>query len=154
MNTLFTSNCAAITPIMTGAKGFGGPVLLYVDRTGQLAGVDIFSSTTNYNFIVVGSSGSGKSYAMADFFSQYLLRGAKIRVIDVGRSYKGLCDVIGGQYIEFTEEADIRLNFFTKIELNDQGNIHEDELQTIPVNQTKDKISSAFIDSIFFCGKT
>lgn len=131
MNTLFTSNCAAITPIMTGAKGFGGPVLLYVDRTGQLAGVDIFSSTTNYNFIVVGSSGSGKSYAMADFFSQYLMRGAKIRVIDVGRSYKGLCDVICGQYIEFTEEADIRLNFFTKIELNDQGNIHEDELQTI-----------------------
>lgn len=131
LNTLFTSNCAAISPLMTGAKGFGDPVLLYVDRAGQLAGVDIFSSTTNFNFIVVGSSGSGKSYAMADFFSQYLMRGAKIRVIDVGRSYKSLCDVIGGQYIEFTEEADIRLNFFTKVALNDQGGIHEDELQTI-----------------------
>ena len=36
----------------------------------------------------------------------------------------------------------------------DSCGIKEDELQTIPVNQTKDKISSAFIDSIFFCGKT
>lgn len=131
LNTLFTSNCAAITPLMTGAKGYGDPVLIYVDRSGQLAGVDIFNSTTNYNFIVVGSSGSGKSYAMADFFSQYLMRGAKIRVIDVGRSYKALCDVIGGQYIEFTEESDIRLNFFTEVALNEKGAIHEDELQTI-----------------------
>ena len=131
LNTLFSSNCAAISPLMTGAKGFGDPVLLYVDRGGQLAGVDIFSSPTNYNFIVVGSSGSGKSYTMADFFCQYLMRGAKIRVIDVGRSYKALSDVIGGQYIEFTEEADIRLNFFTNIQLNNEGDIHPDELQTI-----------------------
>lgn len=36
----------------------------------------------------------------------------------------------------------------------DSCGIKEDELQAIPVNQTKDKISSAFIDSIFFCGKT
>lgn len=131
LNTLFSANCAAISPLMTGAKGFGDPVLLYVDRGGQLAGVDIFSSPTNYNFIVVGSSGSGKSYTMADFFCQYLMRGAKIRVIDVGRSYKALSDVIGGQYIEFTEEADIRLNFFTNIQLNKDNEIHEDELQTI-----------------------
>jgi conjugal transfer ATP-binding protein TraC len=131
MNTLFTSNCASITPLMTGSKGFGPPLLVYVDRQGQLAGVDIFSSDTNYNFTVVGSSGSGKSYAMANFFMQYLMAGAKIRVIDVGRSYKSLCDLIGGQYIEFTEDKDIRLNFFTNVALNDQGNIHEEELQTI-----------------------
>ena len=131
MNTLFTQNCASIAPLMTGEKGFGSPVLLYVDRAGQLAGVDIFASETNYNFIVVGSSGSGKSYTMADFFMNYLMTGAKVRVIDVGRSYKHLCSLIGGQYIEFTEEAAICLNFFTHIELNDAGQIHEDEIQTI-----------------------
>lgn len=131
MNTLFTQNCASICPLMTGEKGFGSPVLIYVDRAGQLAGVDIFASETNYNFIVVGSSGSGKSYTMADFFTNYLMTGAKIRVIDVGRSYKHLCSLIGGQYIEFTEEANMCLNFFTYVELNDSGQIHEDELQTI-----------------------
>ena len=36
----------------------------------------------------------------------------------------------------------------------DSCEIKIDKLQTISVNQTKDKISSTFIDSIFFCGKT
>lgn len=35
----------------------------------------------------------------------------------------------------------------------DSCEIKIDKLQTISVNQTKDKISSTFIDSIFFCGK-
>jgi len=131
LNTLFTSNCAAITPIMTGEHGFGAPVLVYVDRSGQLAGYDIFSSDTNYNFLVIGSSGSGKSYLMADFFTNYLMNGAKIRVIDVGYSYKELCDILKGQYIRFTEKSNICLNFFTNVKLDKIGRIHEDELQTI-----------------------
>ena len=131
MNTIFTANAASITPILTGEKGYGEPVLTYVDRGGQIAGVNIFSSPTNYNFIVVGSSGSGKSYTMADFFTNYLMNGTKIRVIDVGRSYLELCDLVGGQYIEFTEEANMCLNFFTNIQLDKNGRVHEDEIQTI-----------------------
>jgi len=131
MNTLFTRNCAAITPLMTGEKGFGLPILTYIDRAGQLSGMDIFSNSTNYNFVVIGSTGSGKSYTMADFFINYLMNGAKIRVIDVGRSYRSLCKLIGGQYIEFTEEAAMCLNFFTHVQLNEDGHIHEEELETI-----------------------
>jgi len=131
MNTLFGRNCAAITPLMTGEKGFGAPVLTYVDRAGQLAGVDIFAGETNFNFTVVGTSGSGKSYIMADFFANYLMAGAKIRVIDVGRSYKHLVDLLGGQYIEFTEDSNICLNFFTHVETDRKGRIMEDEIQTI-----------------------
>jgi len=131
MNTLFTSNCAAISPLMTGEHGFGAPVLMYLDRTGQLASFDIFSSETNYNFLVIGSSGSGKSYLMADFFTNYLMTGAKIRVIDVGNSYKELNQILKGQYIEFTEEANICLNFFTNVKVNKDNMIHDDELQNI-----------------------
>jgi len=131
LNTLFTTNCAAITPIMTGAHGFGDPILMYLDRSAQLAKFDIFASETNYNFLVIGSSGSGKSYMMADFFTNYLMTGTKIRVIDVGKSYKALCEVLKGQYIEFTEEANICLNFFTNIGINKDGNIDDDEMQTV-----------------------
>ena len=131
MNTLFTSNCAAISPLMTGEHGFGSPVLMYLDRTGQLASFDIFASETNYNFLVIGSSGSGKSYLMADFFTNYLMTGAKIRVIDVGNSYKELNMILKGQYIEFTEEAGICLNFFTNVKVNKDNQIHDDELQNI-----------------------
>jgi len=131
MNTLFSSNCASITPLVTGESGYGDPVLIYTDRSGQIAGCDIFSSNTNYNFLIIGEPGSGKSYFMVDFFKNYLMTGAKIRVIDVGRSYKEFCQVIGGQYIEFTEESSMCLNFFTNIQLNKEGGIHEDEMQTI-----------------------
>jgi len=131
MNTIFTANAASITPIITGEKGYGEPVLTYIDRGAQIAGVDIFSSPTNYNFIVVGSSGSGKSYTMADFFTNYLMNGTTIRVIDVGRSYLELCELVGGQYIEFTEEAAMCLNFFTHIKTTREGKVHEDEIQTI-----------------------
>jgi len=131
MNTLFTANCATIAPIITGSHGIGAPVLSYVDRIGQVSAYDIFAADTNYNFIVIGTSGSGKSYAMADFFTNHLMNGAKIRIIDVGRSYKHLCSLVGGQYIEFTEDANICLNPFTKVDTTPDGNIHPDELQTI-----------------------
>lgn len=131
MNTLFNSNAASITPLITGEKGYGSPVLTYVDRIGQVIGVDIFSSATNKNFIVIGTSGAGKSYFMNDFFQNYLANGTKIRIIDVGRSYVDLCNTLGGQYIEFTDEANICLNFFTNIELEENGEIHADEKSTI-----------------------
>jgi len=133
MNTMFSANVASITPFITGEKGFGDPILTYVDRGGQVAGADIYSSPTNYNFIVVGSSGSGKSFAMADFITNYLMAGAKIRIIDVGRSYESLCQLLGGHYLEFSEEASICLNFFTNIQVDpdDQSKIHADELQTL-----------------------
>jgi len=129
--TLFKSNQAAISPLLNGSKGFGSPILSYVDRTGQIMGGDIFDSDTNYNFIFIGGSGSGKSYLQADFQMQYLSTGALIRVIDVGRSYKRLCDLVGGQYIEFTDDTSICLNFFTNIITDDNGNIHEDEINSI-----------------------
>lgn len=134
MNTVFSENIATITPLVTGFKGVGAPVLTYVDRNGQICGVDIFEADTNYNAIVVGETGSGKSYAMADLFMNYLMNGAKIRVIDVGESYKGLCKFVGGKYIEFSSDANPCFNFFTNIKTVTEGDrvkIHEEEMESI-----------------------
>jgi conjugal transfer ATP-binding protein TraC len=68
---------------------------------------------------------------MADFFTNYLMTGAKIRVIDVGYSYVELCSILKGQYIRFSEDAAMCLNFFTNVQLNKEGMIHDDELQKI-----------------------
>lgn len=134
MNTVFSENIATITPLVTGFKGVGMPVLTYVDRNGQICGVDIFESDTNYNAIVVGETGSGKSYTMADLFMNYLMNGAKIRVIDVGESYRGLCQFVGGKYIEFSPESNACFNFFTNIKTVKEGDrvrIHEEEMESI-----------------------
>jgi conjugal transfer ATP-binding protein TraC len=41
--------------------------------------------------------------------------GARVWIIDVGRSYKKLCQVLDGQFIEFNENAKLCLNPFTTV---------------------------------------
>lgn len=68
--------------------------------------------TTNRNKFIIGPSGSGKS-----FFTNHMVRsayeqGAHVVLIDVGHSYKGLCDLVGGYYFTYTESDPIKFNPF------------------------------------------
>jgi conjugal transfer ATP-binding protein TraC len=72
-------------------------------RRGQALGVDLFANPSgNFNACVVGTSGSGKSVFMNELALGYLGSGARVWVIDAGRSYENLCRRLGGQYLEFT----------------------------------------------------
>lgn len=68
--------------------------------------------TTNRNKIVIGGSGSGKSMFMNHMLYSYVLQGAHCVVIDVGHSYEGLCQLVGGYYFTYSEEHPIRFNPF------------------------------------------
>ena len=46
----------------------------------------------------------------------YLGIGGRVWIIDIGRSFEKLCQTVGGQYLEFTPESDIRLNPFSMVE--------------------------------------
>lgn len=129
---LFLSNNTQIAPLISDAKG-GKMTVPYIGRSGQLQGFDFYESDTNYNAIFAGESGSGKSYTQNDIHAMLLAAGYLVRGIDAGHSYKYLNNFIGGQYIEFSEGANICLNFFTKItlqrvfELDEAGNIKYDD---------------------------
>ena len=149
-NTLFRANNTAITPIMTDSRGFGSNVVQLIGRNGQIQGLDIFDkSAVNKNFVTIAPSGSGKSYFMAFFFLNYLMTGAKIRVIDSGESYLRLCELVGGKYIRFDEDSDPCFNFFTDISTDDLGEITEEAVESIiPIvgmmaKQEINKISTA-----------
>ncbi|CAA6816280.1 MAG: Unknown protein [uncultured Campylobacterales bacterium] len=114
-NTLFKSNDSAIVPAITDNKGMGAKHLPYFGRTGQIQWFDPYSSGSNYNIAAMGYSGSGKSYTFADFITLSLAMGYKIRVIDSLPSYQRLSNLIGGQYIDFSDEKPICVNFFSKI---------------------------------------
>lgn len=131
---LFKRNNAAICPIIGDNRGAGDYHILFIGRTGQIQRFDPYASGTNYNIVKVGSSGSGKSYSEADFHASCLAANYRVRIIDAGDSYKEFCASIGGQYIEFTDETDVCLNFFTKINTVRKDGInyiHEDEFSTI-----------------------
>jgi len=122
---LLIEDVAKIVPIISCNIGHGKPYVIYLDPSGQIQTFDPMHSLTNYNIIVTGVSGGGKSYAIAMFLFSMLAAGTKIRMIDVGKSYARLCIVFGGQYIEFSKDSNYCLNFFTNVPTEERTIIDE-----------------------------
>ncbi|QTA78504.1 Putative Type IV secretion system protein, TraC-like [Desulfonema limicola] len=106
---------AEFIPSQADWKGTPDPALFLVSRRGQLIGLDLFSSNTNYNCAISAASGSGKSFFSQYLIISYLRMGATIRIIDVGRSYMKMCKIFNGDYIEFTKDkkANLCINPFS-----------------------------------------
>ncbi|WP_304066904.1 TraG family conjugative transposon ATPase [Pedobacter glucosidilyticus] len=68
--------------------------------------------TTNRNKFILGPSGSGKSFFTNHMVRSYYEQGAHVVLVDVGHSYKGLCDLVGGYYFTYSESDPIRFNPF------------------------------------------
>jgi conjugal transfer ATP-binding protein TraC len=94
-----------MSPLIAEWKGTPTPVMTLFGRRGQVLGFDLFDNTGgNFNFAVAALSGSGKSVFVNEMTYRYLGAGAKVWIIDVGRSYKNLCDLLDGEFIEFSDE--------------------------------------------------
>jgi len=94
--------------------------------TGRPVHVDISdepmrnNTISNRNKFVLGGSGSGKSYFINHLLRSYYEQGAHSIVVDIGGSYKGLCQLVGGFYFTYTEQAPICFNpFFNHNEQQD-----------------------------------
>jgi conjugation system TraG family ATPase len=86
--------------------------------TGKPVWVDISDEpmklgyTTNRNKFIIGPSGSGKSFFTNHLVRSYYEQGAHVVLVDVGHSYRGLCDLVGGYYFTYSESEPIRFNPF------------------------------------------
>ena len=67
---------------------------------------------TNRNKFILGPSGSGKSFFTNHMVRSYYEQGTHIVLVDVGHSYKGLCDMVNGYYFTYDEKNPIRFNPF------------------------------------------
>ena len=121
-NTVNSFNAASMLHVQGDWQGTaatrGGPLL--VSRRGQLACVDLFDTSSNYNFVVVAQSGSGKSFFSNELAVDFLSRNGVARIFDVGRSYKRFASVMGGAILEFSPDNPVSLNPFSDIETEDQ----------------------------------
>lgn len=68
--------------------------------------------TTNRNKFILGPSGSGKSFFTNHMIRSYYEQGTHVVLVDVGHSYKGLCDLVGGYYFTYSERDPIQFNPF------------------------------------------
>jgi conjugation system TraG family ATPase len=92
---LETSYQDSISPvgIRLGDRLTGKPVHVDISDEPVKRGI-----TTNRNKFILGPTGSGKSFFTNHMVRSYYEQGTHVVLVDVGHSYKGLCDLVGGYY--------------------------------------------------------
>lgn len=68
--------------------------------------------TNNRNKMIIGPSGSGKSFTTNHMVNSYLDYNTHMVIVDVGDSYQRLCELRGGTYLTYTNEKPISFNPF------------------------------------------
>lgn len=121
MTTKTVPNSVNMAPLLAEWHGVGRPIVPMWGRRGQAMSIDLFGNVAgNYNGAIAGTSGSGKSVLLNSIALSYLGIGGRVWIIDIGRSFEKLCQTVGGQYLEFTPESDIRLNPYSMVETIDE----------------------------------
>ncbi|MBB5439151.1 conjugation system TraG family ATPase [Pedobacter sp. AK017] len=67
---------------------------------------------TARNKFIIGPSGSGKSFFTNHLARAYFEQEAHVVIVDIGHSYKGLCELVDGYYFTYSEENPICFNPF------------------------------------------
>ena len=116
----FAEQATCFLNMETNYKSSLSPVGIRLgDRlTGKPVHVDISDEPvqkgicTNRNKFILGPSGSGKSFFTNHMMRSYYEQGTNIVIVDVGHSYKGLCDMVNGYYFTYDEKDPIKFNPF------------------------------------------
>ena len=111
---MISSNLSDMLPLYGSVKGTQTPAQIYLNRRGELVFWDFFDSNTNPHAIIIGASGSGKSFFVNDFILQNARLDAHFFVLDKGDSYRKLCNILGGQYIRFELNNPVTINPFLR----------------------------------------
>jgi conjugal transfer ATP-binding protein TraC len=108
-----TSNLCDLIPIYGPWRGFTKPSILLRTRQGSLFSFDPFAAEmANSNQLVSGGSGSGKSFLTNLLLLQMLKENPKVYFVDIGGSYKKLCENLSGQYLPLGVGAGLSFNPF------------------------------------------
>lgn len=121
-----TKEAQNLLPLLAEWKGQSAPGIPLVGRCGQLFFMNPFGAALlpnatnaqtdhNYNISLAGAPGAGKSVFMNELMVTVMGVGGKVFVLDLGRSFKKTCQILGGRHIDFDIRQPISLNPFTNI---------------------------------------
>lgn len=114
--TMTTEQAAVLLPLFSEWKGTGTYHASLLSRNGQLMSLSLHDSNTNKNLVIAAESGSGKSFLTNELIFSYLSEGAQVWVIDAGKSYEKLADLLNGDFVHFEDGAGVCLNPFELIQ--------------------------------------
>ncbi len=110
---MHTEVLADFIPLFGDWKGHEEPRVLLKNREGGIVKFDPFSPRlTNFNQIVSGGSGAGKSFLTNCLIAQLMKEDPRVFIIDIGGSYKKITENLGGQYVALGTDAALSLNPF------------------------------------------
>jgi conjugal transfer ATP-binding protein TraC len=102
---MLSSSCMNLMPVFGDVKNYANPLMILTGRKGELFFFDNYKTFSeancNYNMIVVGKSGSGKSVFLEEYAIQILRIGGQVVIIDDGRSFENPCKAYGGDFVDF-----------------------------------------------------
>ncbi len=108
-----TNNLVDFLPLYGPRLGDESPVVLLSNRLDSIVSFNPYDpGMSNYNSLVTGSSGSGKSFFNNFLLFQQMARGTKVYIIDIGGSYKKLTELMKGQYFEINLTENYAINPF------------------------------------------
>ena len=119
-----TSNVADLFPFGLGGISHRSGIVLGEDDQGRLVFFDGWHpGLENYNLVIFGRSGAGKSVAIKAITVRSALAGVHTVVIDWENEYKVVVEAAGCPYIGIGPNSEHRLNIFdVDVEEDDEGN--------------------------------
>lgn len=107
-----TSPLSSIFPFISFDLTSNNGVLYGINRfNNSLVLFDRFS-LENYNEVVFGTTGSGKSYLVKLEALRYLMIGVDVIIIDPENEYKNLVDAVGGKFFNISLGSEDHINPF------------------------------------------
>ncbi|GAA4277191.1 TraG family conjugative transposon ATPase [Aquimarina mytili] len=109
-------------------KGNKDGILLSDRKNGAPVRLDLWDEPlkrgliVNRNRLIFGPSGTGKSFLINHIASQYYEQGHHIVMIDIGNSYKKLCQLVKGQYFAYDPDMPLQFNPFYFSEIAEVNN--------------------------------
>lgn len=134
--TMTSKQAAVLAPIFGEWKGTGTFHAALMSRNGQLMSASLHDSDTNKNLVVAAESGSGKSFWANELLVSYMSEGAQVWVIDAGKSYQNLNEVLEGDFLQFNDQTNICLNPFPLVKVYAD---EEDALVTLVATMASEK---------------
>lgn len=121
-HSILSSNALAFLPLYEPYAGDQASILTYKTRDGSLYHLNPASHRlANYNWLVSGTSGAGKSFFVNSILLQSLVLDPRIWIVDIGGSYNKLTQFLGGKVIGLDVEQGFQIGPFFMPKVNNES---------------------------------
>lgn len=139
---VLSGEVVAKLPLQGEWRGVPASGVLLMGRRGQLFNFNPFyrvGGGGNYNIAMMAPSGSGKSFLLQELATSMIGQNVSVFVMDIGASYKNICQRLSGEMIGFNQDNKLSLNPFSG--LSNSGALYVKALELINAGQDHSKIA-------------